>query len=73
MPDHSKMSKQKAKAAPGTGEWMKRSNQCCPNVCTKERFSEEQITENYLLKEIDDSLRVCVADILKNDAKLEKI
>lgn len=52
---------------------MKRSNKCCPDVPTKECLSEEQITENYLLKEIDENSREYMADILKNDAKLEKI
>lgn len=46
---------------------MKRSNKCCPDVPTKECLSEEQITENYLLKENDENLRGYMADMLEND------
>lgn len=52
---------------------MKRSNKCCSDVSTKECLSEEQITENYLPKKIDENFKRSMADILKNDAKLEKI
>lgn len=52
---------------------MKRNNKYCPDVSIEECLSEERISENDLLKQIDETLRGCVPDIVKMMQKLEKL
>ena len=49
---------------------MKRNNKYCPDVSIEECLSEERISENDLLKQIDETLRGCVPDIVKMMQKL---